>query len=228
MQKLIFGIFAHPDDEAFGVSPTLLKETAEGAQVHLVTLTAGENGTNPDNHENLGEVRLAEWRRGGELMGAASMHHLGYIDGTLCNQNMLEISGKIQKIVEDFLPLDDFTSVEFISFDENGLSGHIDHIVATRAALHAFYSLKQRHEGHMARIRLRCIPESVLPAANIDWLYMNAGKRPEEIDEIVDATAYHDTILEVIRAHHSQRVDAEAHILNAGENLGMNYFIVKE
>ena len=44
MKRVIFGIFAHPDDEAFGPSGTLLMETKAGTELHLITLTLGEAG----------------------------------------------------------------------------------------------------------------------------------------------------------------------------------------
>ena len=66
MKKVIFGIFAHPDDESFGPSGTLLKLRRSGYDLHLIVLTDGEAGVNPDGIENLGEVRLQEWRRSWE------------------------------------------------------------------------------------------------------------------------------------------------------------------
>ena len=225
MQKLIFGIFAHPDDEAFGVSPTLLREVDAGAALHLVTLTAGENGSNPDNLSDLGATRLEEWRRGGELMGASSMHHLGYIDGTLSNQHLLEISDKLMTLVNDTASGSELP-IEFIVFDENGLSGHIDHIVATRAAMHAFYTLRKTLGDQMARVRLRCIPRSSYPLPTTDWIYMNEGRAPEAVDEIVDASDYRGKILDAVRAHHSQRHDGESLIAREGDQLGVNYFYI--
>lgn len=227
MQKLLFGIFAHPDDEAFGLSPTFLKEVDEGAALHLITLTAGENGMNPDQAPNLAAVRLAEWRRGGELMNASSMHHLGYIDGTLANKDLLAISARIIDIVTTAIA-NSKDPVEFVVLDENGVTGHIDHIVATRAALHAFYTLKRQRPDQMSRVRLRCLARHDAPSPSIDWVYMNEGHSLEEIDETVDASEYSSKIVEVIRAHHSQRHDGESHIMNAGENLSLNYFIVRE
>jgi hypothetical protein len=78
----------------------------------------------------------------------------------------------------------------------------------------------------MDRIRLRCLPASAHPAANTDWLYMDAGKSPEEISETVDAREYHDTIIDVIHAHHSQRGDGEMHITRYGNDIGLNYFVI--
>ena len=77
MKKVIFGIFAHPDDEAFGPAGTLIQEVQNGSELHLITITAGEAGSNPDNYDDLGQIRLEEWRRSGELIGATTMTHLG-------------------------------------------------------------------------------------------------------------------------------------------------------
>lgn len=227
MQKIVIGLFAHPDDEAFGVSPTLIKEIAEGAEVHLITLTAGENGTNPDRHPELGALRLEEWRRSGDLIGLAQMHHFGYEDGTLSNQLLLPIAERVKEIVRPLLASSSLP-IEFMSFDMNGISGHIDHIVASRAAALVFYQLKAEYPDRLTRLRLRCLPEQFAPTSTIDWIYMDKGRSEVEINEIINACEYHEKILEVIRCHHSQRSDGEGHIARSGNQLGMNYFIVKE
>lgn len=229
MQKLIFGIFAHPDDEAFGPSGTFLKEVENGAELHLITLTIGQNGTNPDNHKNLGEVRKREWQRSGELMGAISQHDLGYIDGRLCNIDMIEACETIQAIVRD-IAADREVTVEFVTMDMNGISGHIDHIVAARAAVLAFYRLREDPllGPKMRRVRLICIPKSLIPTPNTVWLYMEAGRRDEEIAEVVDARDKYDEIIEIMRAHHTQRGDGEMHIQTRGKDIGLNYFMILE
>lgn len=227
MKKVIFGIFAHPDDEAFGPSGTFIKEVQEGAELHLITLTLGDAGMNPDGHKNLAEIRAQEWRRGGELMGATSMHFLGFKDGCLCNASMIEAGKKLVELIAEITKNTDDAMIEFITNDLNGISGHIDHIVAARAASWAFYTLKVR-DSRLARIRYACLPRSEFPAMNIDWLYMEPGRGDDEIDEVVDAREYRDRIIEVMRAHHTQRKDGETHIRTRGETLGMNYFTVNE
>ena len=52
--------------------------------------------------------------------------------------------------------------------------------------------------------------------------------RDDEVDEIVDARHLHSQLLEIVRSHHSQRADGETHIKNRGQDLGLNYFIVKD
>jgi LmbE family N-acetylglucosaminyl deacetylase len=228
MKKVIYGIFAHPDDEAFGVSPTLIKESRGGTDVHLVTLTSGQNGMNPDNFDDLGAVRLEEWQRGGALMGAKSMHYLGYIDGQLCNEMIDEIVAQLTALVEATLAEEADTVIEFMAFDFTGISGHIDHIVASHAACLTFYRLKARYSERLTRLRLRCLPASHMPSPNVEWRYIHPGRPDAEIDEIIDAREYHDEIIAVIRAHHTQRHDGENHINRDGDTIGMNYFIVLE
>lgn len=228
MKKILFGIFAHPDDEAFGPAGTLLGETKNGTDLHLVSLTAGENGMNPDNHKDLAAVRLEEWRHAGALLGATRLHHLGYTDGMLGNIAFLEIVERIEALVRDVLAHKDAQAeVEFMSMDTNGVTGHIDHIVASRAAHYVFYKLKQAGLP-LTRLRLSCIPRAQTgDDPNLDFVFMEPGRTSEEIDEVVHTQAYLDEIYAVMRAHHTQRHDGETHIRTLGQEIATNYFIVK-
>lgn len=228
MKKIIFGIFAHPDDEAFGPSPTLLMETRAGTELHLITLTVGDAGTNPDNHDDLGAVRLTEWQTAGKLIGAASMHFLGYKDGHMDNHTLIEAGAKIVELASKILEsADSNTVIEFMTSDTNGISGHIDHIVAARAACWAFYRLKAT-DKRLTRIRLACATRENIPTSNTNWLYMEPGRNSDEIGEMVDGRALRNDIIAIMRAHYTQRGDGEYHIATRGENLGLNYFMVKE
>lgn len=228
MKKVIFGIFAHPDDEAFGPVATLIKEVEDGSELHLVTLTAGQNGPNPDNHvSNLGEVRLNEWRAAGELLGASSMHHFEYIDGRLNNHDHLEIAMKIKELVTNIIGERNNIEIEFLSLDLNGYTGHIDHIVATRSACLAFYQL--RDDGMpMKRIRLACLMREKVPTIDTSFVFMEPGRNPEEIDETVDGRHYSEKIHKIMQCHHSQRNDYKTVMANLGDSFGINYFIVKD
>ena len=228
MKKIIFGIFAHPDDEAFGPAGTLLQETKAGTELHLITLTSGQAGMNPDNHPDLGTVRLEEWKKAGALLGAVTMDFLEYQDGQLNNQAMIEIGQRLIDLIRLYLEsADTDVQVEFMTLDLNGLTGHIDHIVAARAASFAFYKLKAA-DKHFTRIRFACLPRGLAPAVNTEWIFMEPGRLPEEINETVDARHLQNEILEVMKAHHTQRSDYEANVQQQGDNLGLNYFIVKE
>lgn len=228
MKKVLLAIFAHPDDEGFGPAGTLMKEVESGTELHLVTLTAGEAGENPDNHENLAEVRLAEWRRAGELIGAASMTHLGYIDGALSNTSLIEITERLEQIVRERLD-DTVTEVEFMSFELGGISGHIDHIVAARATCGVFYRMKP-YDARFSRVRLFCITEERLSEPDVSWIFMDKGY-PENDCERVDVTDLLEQRIEIIRTHISQRGDGDNHIKRhyktAAEGRQYDYFLVR-
>lgn len=224
MKKLLIGIFAHPDDEAFGPAGTLLMETKKGAELHLVTLTAGENGANPDAHPDLGEIRLREWRASGELLGASSLHHLGFTDGTLNNLAYLKIVEQLIILIETLHQQAPDLPIELISMDVNGITGHIDHIVASRAAHHVFYTLRARLP--LTRLRLACIPREALDHPNTDFVFMEPGRTKEEINEVIDARQYLDEIIAIIHTHHTQRQDGKSRLAQ-GEAVAINHFIVK-
>jgi LmbE family N-acetylglucosaminyl deacetylase len=118
MKQLLFGVFAHPDDEAFGPSATLLKQAQAGAELHLICATYGENGFNPDQHEDLGAVRRDEWHAAGKRMGAAHLHALGYTDGTLCNNMYFDIAANLDAIVRDAASrYPEGCEISFMTFD---------------------------------------------------------------------------------------------------------------
>lgn len=229
MKKIIFGIFAHPDDEAFGPAGALLKAVKDGAELHLITLTAGQAGTNSEQHIDLGNVRLKEWHEAGKLIGATSMHHLGFIDGTLDNQTMLVAQTKIEAVVRDILApyADEDIFVDFITIDLNGVTGHIDHIVAARAASYVFYRLKQAGLP-LRQIRYACTPGTRFAAINIEWLFMEPGRIASEINETIDASEYLDEIKQIMACHYTQRHDAKNHLDALGDKVAISHFIVRE
>ncbi len=63
-------VFAHPDDETFGLGPTLARYAAEGVETFLVCATRGERGWQGDPAENPGLEALGRLRAD-ELHAAA-------------------------------------------------------------------------------------------------------------------------------------------------------------
>ena len=227
MKKILFALFAHPDDESFGPRGTLLLEARAGTEIHLILLTSGDSGMNPDAHNDLSAVRLEEWHKAGKLMQAHELHYLGYKDGQLNNHSMITATMQVIELITPIInsaPVD--TQIEFMTNDLNGITGHIDHIVAARITCQVFYQMKSR-DSRFQRIRLCCLSTKEAPVDNINWLYMEAGRPDDQIDEIVDARHLHDELIPIIRSHHTQRHDGERHIAHRGDDLGLDYFIVK-
>jgi LmbE family N-acetylglucosaminyl deacetylase len=227
MKKLLFGVFAHPDDEAFGPAGTLLLESQMGTEIHLITFTNGSAGANPDSTPDLGSLRLEEWRTAGKLMNVSGIHHLGFADGELNNIVMQEASKQIEQIIRNELKDHaEPVAIELMSFDSTGITGHIDHIVASRTAHHVFYKLK-RDGLPLTRLRLYCLPRSAVPEPNIDWIYANPGRTPEEIDETIKITPILDEVREIVRTHHSQRADGAERLAGLDAGMAADHFIIK-
>lgn len=230
MKKVIFGIFAHPDDEAFGPAGTLIVETEAGSEINLITLTAGEAGSNPDNNPDLGQLRLQEWRDAGQILGASSMSFLGYADGNLSNKLLPEIADKIEEIITKRLnTLDEMSVVEIMSFELGGVTGHIDHIVATRAACLVFYRLKSRDE-RFSQLKLYCLPESLQPKPDTSWVFMDKGYTSDQITPI-DVIKAKQRRIDVINAHYSQRNDGKIQlerINQPADYARYDYFVVRD
>ncbi len=229
MKKVIFGIFAHPDDEAFGPGGTLILETSRNAELHLISLTAGDAGMNIDGHTDLADVRMNEWKEAAKLLGAHSTTLLGYKDGEMSNSSLVEIVEKLQELIKKRLKtLPSSTTIEIMSFELGGISGHIDHIIAARAATQVFYQLKSADE-RIERLRLFCLPDIWQPEPNIEWLLRDKGYSADAIGEIVDTSSVNEQHKRAIQAHVSQRRDGAMHIRRISEKSRQkDHFIVRE
>jgi LmbE family N-acetylglucosaminyl deacetylase len=151
------------------------------------------------------------------------MHHLGYVDGSLDNQSILEIVPRIEALIRT-IPVNEPLEIELMSMDTTGITGHIDHIVASRVAHHVFYQLKDAGLP-LARLRLACIPRAQTGnAPSYSFVFMEPGRSDQEIDERIDNREYLPEILPIMRTHHTQRGDGEAHIKNHGEQVAIDHF----
>ncbi len=214
MKRVLFGIFAHPDDEAFGPSGLLYKTTQSGDDVHLVLVTDGDAGIN-SGYDDLASVRLAEWGASGKLMGATTQTAFHYGDGTLSNNVYEEIAGKMLQHVEAIVSrYDEPVVLDFLTFEPGGLTGHIDHIAVSFMTTYVYERLLDSLPSGASRGRLKyyCLSREQQPTSNTDWIYMPAGRVVDEVDEIVDCADVWDKKLEIMSVHVSQRHDMEAQL----------------
>jgi LmbE family N-acetylglucosaminyl deacetylase len=84
-------VFAHPDDPEVACGGTLARWARAGSEVHLVIACRGEKGshdpsTDPDA---LAASRAEEVARAAEVLGLATVEHLGYPDGEIENDAAL-------------------------------------------------------------------------------------------------------------------------------------------
>lgn len=145
----LMAVFAHPDDESFGIGGTLARYGADpDVRVVLVCATRGEAGeiSDPDlaTPERLGEVRERELRCACRVLGVEDLILLGYRDsgmaGTPENMDpralaMAEFDEAVGKIVKQIRRERPHIVV---TFDESGGYGHPDHIAVHHHAKAAF------------------------------------------------------------------------------------------
>jgi LmbE family N-acetylglucosaminyl deacetylase len=73
----------------------LLKLIQDDVDVHLLLLTDGESGTNPNDTPELGKLRQDEWSRATELIGATSTAALHFPDGELSHGMYIAIGAAL-------------------------------------------------------------------------------------------------------------------------------------
>lgn len=131
----LMGIFAHPDDESFGMAGTLNRSTRTGHPTAIVCATRGEEGQIADpklaTPENLGEVREHELRAACAAVGVSDVTFLDYIDGHLAEADEREAIGRIVRQIRRFRP------DVVVTFEQNGGYGHVDHMAIHRLTLAA-------------------------------------------------------------------------------------------
>lgn len=223
MKKLVFGIFAHPDDEAFLPSGSLIKWAENGAEIHLICATQGENGQNPDNVTGLGSIREQEWRVAGKLIGAHSQTQLNYPDGGLSNNLFHEIASSIMQVIIDTVGEHSSSiSIDLVTYETCGITGHLDHIAMSYITTYIYCHLKPKYSH--ARLLYACACEAISPNTDTSFVFMPKGHSHTEIDITEDVHEVLERKKQVIRTHVSQRKDAEAIINRLGSNLAYEHF----
>lgn len=221
MKKILFGIFAHPDDEAFGPAGTLLKLRDEGYDIHLILLTDGDAGVNVDNVPSLAETRLAEWQASASILGASSFHALHYPDGALENVDTSELDEKVSQIITQTANSSPETpEISFMTFEPNGLTGHRDHIAASELTTR-MVSKFNAHEAYYF-----CLDSTQAPLEETAY-YEPQAREEAYITDKIDVSAYLPDIYQMIDAHVSQRGDGANRKALGAERLSIECFHIE-
>jgi LmbE family N-acetylglucosaminyl deacetylase len=132
----LLAVFAHPDDETFCAGGTLAKYVAAGWKVMVISATRGQAGQIRDpqaaTRRTLGQVREREFYAACEQLGVRHARVLDYMDGTLEDVDVHELTGVVVEIIRAFRP------DVVITFGSDGAYGHPDHIAIGAATTRAF------------------------------------------------------------------------------------------
>lgn len=231
----IMGIFAHPDDEALVAGGTIAACAGAGAEVAVVSCTGGELGPispwSSANRNTLRTFRTAELKEAVALLGASEAVCLEFADGELPWEARLQ--GEIQARLMHWKPN------VVITFSEEGLYWHQDHV-----AVHRAVRLAVRDINHLGGELW--LYEATMPSGWAVDLVREMAKRglstdlwglepeafgvpPESITTVLDVAPFVGQKLAALRAHRSQV--GPDHLLSAippdlsNRFLGREYFI---
>jgi LmbE family N-acetylglucosaminyl deacetylase len=227
--RSLLAVFAHPDDESLACGGLLARCAEGGARVSLLCLTHGEGG--PDargteaGHEPLGETRASELHEAARVLGISNVVLLDHEDGMLpwVDRGVLEadIATVVRRLVPDVV----------VTFDEDGLYWHPDHVAVHERASSAVAALGTEAPalyyvtlpvGAMRALADRT-GGTVLGIADADAF----GAHAPTPTLVLDAGRHTATKLAALRSHRSQveggaleRLDAE----DAARYLGVEQY----
>ena len=217
-KQTLLAVFAHPDDETFRPGGTLSLLARQGVQVELLTFTRGEAGScgNPPlcSPADLPAVRARELRTACAVLGIQPPRLLDYADGCLHEADPEAMIAHIQTLVDDVSPQ------VIISFGQDGLSGHPDHIAVSDWAVETFH----RNEDVGALYSI-AVPQSLVRALKMHQLHPT----PDEIISLsVDVMPIWHTKLAAIHCHATQI--SSSPIMHASQDrqhlfFGREYFV---
>jgi LmbE family N-acetylglucosaminyl deacetylase len=216
MTRRLAAVFAHPDDDTYGVAGTVALHAESGIDVSVILATSGEAGRILDQslatRQNLGAVREAEDRASWAEIGVTpAFHFLRLPDGGLAAVPAEELTSGIESLLEQARP------EVVVTFGPEGVTGHEDHIAVGKAATEAFHRVREGtgREG-LHRLLHVGIPQSRLDRWNT--LMRESGMEPldptqpfvprgvpdETVGVVVDCMPAYERKLEALRRHKTQ------------------------
>lgn len=207
--RKVLAFFAHPDDESFGPGGTIAIWASLGAQIHIVCATTG-------NFDGIGHIREQELREAAKVLGVQSVEFLTYNDGKISNEQLLLLEKDFITRIESFSP------DTLLTFNLNGVSGHLDHIAVASATTQAF-----RKTTSADRLYYYTLCTSQTAHMNNYFIYFPEGLDEAQIDEVIDVSSIWDKRYEAVHKHTSQEKDIK-NFLTSFENLQSEFFVVRK
>ena len=219
MATLVF-FHAHPDDESIGTGGSMAKAAAQGHRVVLVVATRGELGARPPEvvgpGEDLAVRRVAETQAAADILGVDRIEFLGYRDsgmmgspgndepGSFWRADVDEAAARLAAI------LTDEHAELLVVYDENGITGHPDHIQVHRVGLRAarLAATPEVVEGTLSRSQagrlVRFAQGANASEVTLDVDPGDFGTPDDLVTDRIDVRPYLDRKRRAMAAHASQ------------------------
>lgn len=206
-------VFAHPDDDTYGVGGSLAIH-ADDVALTAVLATSGDAGRIADpslaTREDLGRVREAEDEASWLALGLEpDLRFLRRPDGGLPALRD-ELASEVREILRETEP------EVVVTFGPDGITGHEDHITVGAAATEAFHAERERGTPGLARLlhvaiaagdleRLnKLLRERGLEPMDPTQPFMPRGVADDAIGVRVDASSVYERKVEALRSHKTQ------------------------
>jgi N-acetylglucosamine malate deacetylase 2 len=195
----IMTVYAHPDDEAFGPSATLAHYARNGAIIHGIFATTGEEGNTSveprPSPSELASLREQDTRDAAGIIDYQKLHFLRYHDGTLENVPQEELTARIYEVIKQFDPH------VMTTFGPAGITGHPDHLAVHRSATAAFFRARE------AGLSLAELYFDSVSGEGIDEL--GIGDAPDgQTNTWIDVSDSSEVMIEALRIHGRHILDA--------------------
>ena len=93
-----------------------------------------------------------------------------------------------------------------MTFEERGVSGHIDHIAISMITHFVFFNVK-----YIKKLMLFCISEKEAAGFRKDYfIYVPTGNNPSKVDKLVNTSSVYDIRVAAMKQHKSQLKDVES------------------
>jgi LmbE family N-acetylglucosaminyl deacetylase len=208
-------VFAHPDDDTYGLGGSLAIHAGDDLEVTVVLATSGDAGRIADpslaTRETLGRVREAEDVASWRALGLEpDVRFLRHPDGRLAEVPRDELVGEIGGALRSARP------DVVVTFGPDGITGHADHVTIGAATTEAFHAARASGGEGFGNLLYTAIPASALDRLNeglrerglepIDSTqpFMPRGVPDDEIGARVDCSAAYERKLEALRSHRTQ------------------------
>jgi LmbE family N-acetylglucosaminyl deacetylase len=230
VRPVLVTLHAHPDDEAIFTGGTILRAVRAGWRVVVVVATEGDRGLG-SGRPDLGAQRRDETLAAALVLGVERVEFLGYGDsgyvnpsggdsqvgtasaralrsGTLAATHVDAVAAVVRRILVEE------GAVALTSYDDNGIYGHIDHVLVHEIAVRSVEGTSCEHyESTLSKSALRQLRIELMERGMVaeSWPPLLAEQLGVEDGPglvTVDVTGQLDDKLAAVATHSSQLLEA--------------------
>ena len=216
MKPVVVAVFAHPDDEAFGPGGTLAV-FSKTHDVYIITVTGGEAGKNSlaSKNSQLKDIRKKELLAAAKTLGVKKVFFLGFEDGTLSNNIYHAVGKEIEKKLKKLNPS------TVITFEQGGVSGHIDHIAVHFITTYVVKNLTKKPE-----LWYYFVPDTHSSLTSDYFIHYPTPPQATIAEKVISTIDVWETKKKAMLIHKSQAHDANRIINHTKDLPKEEYFLI--